>query len=374
MKTHYSDFAFSNQGLDRRGFLKGVGATGVLMLTANWSWSQDSSERKYGGDAMPGGTKADPKVFIAIHEDGTIDITCVRSEMGQGIRTSLALVVADELEADWESCRVVQAVGDEDVYGSQNTDGSRSMRHWFMPMRHCGAAARTMLEQAAAEQWKVSVSEVKASAHKVIHAKSGRSIGYGALAGKMAAQAVPEASSVKLKQDKAFRYIGKSQTLSIDGADMVSGQATYGADVRSDGMVYAVVARPPVFGSKMESLDDGGALKVAGVLKVIPIEGAVAPSGFNPLGGVAVVAENTWAAIKGRDALKIQWSSAANDSYDSKAYHRSLEEASLKPAKCFAKRAISTRPIPRRTRSMPQRITCLTSRTLRWSRRWRPLF
>ena len=333
MNPEFQNFSFVNRGLDRRDFIKGIGATGALILTANWSWSQDASEKKYGGAGMPGGTKEDPKLFIAINSDGTIDITCTRSEMGQGIRSSLALVVADELEADWQYCRVVQAVGDEAIYGNQNTDGSRSMRHWFMPMRRCGAAARTMLEQAAAANWNVPASEVNASLHEVNHAKSGRSIGYGDLAGKMASQAVPEMSSVALKSERDFRYIGKNQTLSIDGANIVSGRAVFGGDVRFDGMVYAVVARPPVFGSKADSYDDKGALAVKGVLKVISIEGAMAPSGFEPLGGIAVVAENTWAAIKGRDALNIRWSDSPNDVYDSKSYRKNLKEASLKPGK-----------------------------------------
>ena len=329
MKPTYNNFSFSNSSLDRRNFLKGVGATGAILLTANWTWGQDE-EKKYGGDAMSGGTKDDPKLFIRINKDGTIDITCTRSEMGQGIRSSLALVVADELEADWEKCRVIQAVGDESAYGNQDTDGSRSMRHWFMPMRRAGAAARTMLEEAAAKKWGVSASQVKASFHKVVH-RSGKEIGYGALAASMSSQPVPWSDAVKLKQTKDFRYIGKNQTHSIDGMDIVSGKAQYGADVRMDNMVYAVVARPPVFGSKAESYDDKAALKVKGVLKVIPIEGATAPSNFLPLGGIAVVAENTWAAIKGREALKIKWSSSSNDIYDSKQYHKDLEAASLKP-------------------------------------------
>lgn len=319
MNRPIKDFTFANQGLNRRGFLKGLGASGALILTAHWSWGQDAEAKKYGGDGMPGGTKSDPKLFIVIHPDGKIDLTCTRSEMGQGIRTSLALVIADELEADWQQCRVVQAPGDQDLYGNQDTDGSRSMRHWFMPMRRCGATARAMLEQAAAHEWKVPVAEVAALNHRVVHKSSGRSLGYGELAGKMAAQEVPPVEAVRLKASKDFRYIGKTQTLSIDGTDIVSGKAIYGADVRFDGMVYAVVARPPVFGSKLVSYDDAEALKIKGVLKVMVIEGAAAPSAFKPLGGVAVVAENTWAAMKGREALTIKWSASANDSYDSKA-------------------------------------------------------
>ncbi|MDA0348955.1 MAG: xanthine dehydrogenase family protein molybdopterin-binding subunit [Verrucomicrobia bacterium] len=331
MKPSFNHFSFANRSLDRRNFIKGVSATGAMLLTANWSWSQD--EPKFGADGMPGGTAEDPKLFVQIHADGTIDITCTRSEMGQGIRTSLALVLADELEADWEQCRIVQAIGDQDTFGNQDTDGSRSMRHWFMPMRRCGATARTMLEQAAASKWKVPVSQVKASNHKVVHKKSRREIGYGELASSMGSQTVPDNNSVTLKSEKDFRFIGKNQRLSFDGMDIVSGKANFGADIRLDDMVYAVIARPPVFGSKAESYDASDTLKVKGVLKVLEIDGATAPSNFLPLGGIAVVAENTWAAIQGRNALKVKWSSSPNDSYDSKTYHQSLISASENPGK-----------------------------------------
>ncbi len=332
MKRSFENLKITNHGIDRRGFLKGIGASGALLLTANWSWAQEVA-KKYGGEGMPGGTKNDPKLFIAINQDGTVYITCTRSEMGQGIRTSLALVVADEMEADWEQCRVVQAEGDEEKYGNQNTDGSRSMRHWYEPMRQCGAVARAMLEQAAARGWGVDVEDVRATKHSVVFPRGRMRVGFGDLAGAVARLPVPSGAAIRMKRPTEFRYIGKEQTLSADGEDIVSGKATYGADIRSRDMVYAVVARPPVFGSKAESYDATNALKVKGVLKVMEIEGTPAPSDFKPVGGIAVVAENTWAAIKGREALKIKWSESPNDSYDSMAYRRSLEEASVKPGK-----------------------------------------
>jgi len=333
MNSPFNNFSLVNQGMRRRTFLKGVGASSALLLTASWSWAQEEEEKKFGGDAMPGGTVENPRIFLAIHEDGTVDITVCRSEMGQGIKTSLALVVADELEAEWENCRVLQAEGDEAKYGNQNTDGSRSMRHWYQPMRRCGATARAMLEQSAADQWGVAVSEVKAASHMVTHASSGRSLGFGELAASMATLAVPDTRSVSLKNPEDFRYIGKNNSLSCDGNDIVGGKAVYGADVRFDDMLYAVIARPPVFGSKAESWDDAGALKVAGVVKVLAVKGYDAPAAFNPLGGVAVVAKNTWAAMKGAEALKVQWSSSPHDAYDSGAYRAAMEEASGKPGK-----------------------------------------
>ncbi|VVM61555.1 Isoquinoline 1-oxidoreductase subunit beta [Pseudomonas fluorescens] len=329
-----NDFALSN--LSRRGFLRGVGATSALVLAASWGWPDafaDEKEKKFGADGMPNGWVDDPKVYVSIAADGTVTVVCNRSEMGQGVRTSLTMVVADELDADWALVKVQQAPGDEVRFGNQDTDGSRSMRHWYEPMRRCGAAARTMLEQAAAAQWKVPVGECRAQLHKVIHQPSGRELGYGELAAAAGALAVPASNSLRLKQPSEFRYIGKESSRAIDGADIVNGRAVYGADVHFEGMLYAAIARPAVYGGKVKSVDDSAALKVPGVLKVVRIEGRPLPSEFQPLGGVAVVASNTWAAIKGRDALKIEWDDGPHASYDSVAYRKELEASSLKPGK-----------------------------------------
>ncbi|MDP4567635.1 xanthine dehydrogenase family protein molybdopterin-binding subunit [Pseudomonas sp. LPH60] len=327
-----SDFALSN--LSRRSFLKGVGATGALVLAASWGWQKAFAEdQKFGADGMPHGWVDDPKVYVSIASDGSVTVICNRSEMGQGVRTSLSMVVADELEADWAQVKVKQAPGDEARFGNQDTDGSRSMRHWYEPMRRCGAAARTMLEQAAAEQWQVPLSECRAQLHKVVHQPSGRELGYGALAAAAGALAVPARDSLRLKQASEFRYIGKEATRAIDGEDIVNGRAVYGADVHFEGMLFAAVARPRVYGGKVKSVDDSAALKVPGVIKVMPIDGRPLPSEFQPLGGVAVVASNTWAAIKGRDALKIEWDDGVNAGYNSIEYRKELEAAAQKPGK-----------------------------------------
>lgn len=327
-----SDFALSN--LSRRSFLKGVGATGALVLAASWGWQQAFAEdQKFGADGMPHGWVDDPKVYVSIASDGSVTVICNRSEMGQGVRTSLSMVVADELEADWAQVKVKQAPGDEARFGNQDTDGSRSMRHWYEPMRRCGAAARTMLEQAAAEQWQVPLSECRAQLHKVVHQPSGRELSYGVLAAAAGALAVPARDSLRLKQASEFRYIGKEATRAIDGEDIVNGRAVYGADVHFEGMLFAAVARPRVYGGKVKSVDDSAALKVPGVIKVMPIDGRPLPSEFQPLGGVAVVASNTWAAIKGRDALKIEWDDGVNAGYNSIEYRKELEAAAQKPGK-----------------------------------------
>jgi isoquinoline 1-oxidoreductase beta subunit len=305
--------------LSRRGFLQGMTAAGGFVLAAGFtSAARAADPPKYGADGMPNGWVDDPLVFVAIAPDGIVSITCHRSEMGQGVRTGMPMIVADELEADWKRVRVVQAPGDEKRFGNQDIDGSRSTRHFFEPMRRCGAAARTMLEAAAAKRWGVPVSEVEARNHEVVHAKSGRRLGYGALAKDAAQQPVPARDVVRLKDPSKFRYIGKAQ---------------YGIDTRLPGMLYAVVARPPVYGGKVVSVDAAEALKVPGVLKVVGIDASPAPAQFNPVGGVAEVASNTWAAIQGRRALKVVWNDGPNGSYDSVAFKAAMEESARKPGK-----------------------------------------
>ena len=314
-------------GPRRRAFLKtplvglvlGIGLPGVELAA--------QEPQKYGGDGMPNGLRESPKIFVQVAPDGTVSIVVNRSEMGQGIRTSLPRIVADELEADWKRVRVVQAPGDEAKYGNQDTDGSRSTRHWFVPMRRCGAAARQMLEQAAANQWKVPVGEVEAQMHQLVHKPSGKKLGYGAVAVAASKLDVPAAASLKLKDTSKFRYIGKTDATLVDGPVIVNGKSQFGIDTRLPGMLYAVVARPPVLGGKLKSFDAAEAMKMRGVVKVFAIEGAPPPSEFMPVGGVCVVARDTWAAIQGRKALKIEWDDGAHASYDSEAFRRELQEA-----------------------------------------------
>ena len=321
-------------GLGRREFLARVGALGGLVLIAGVAEvvkAQDAA--RYGADSMPHGWSDNPLAFIAIGEDGTVTIVVHRSEMGQGVRTGMPLIVADELEADWSKVRVTQAPADELKFGNQDTDGSRSTRHFFEPMRRCGAAARTMLEQAAAASWGVSVGEVQAVNHEVVHRKSGRKLGYGALARAAAQLPVPARESLRLKDPTRFRYIGKGKTHLADGRDIVAGKAQYGIDTRLEGMLYAVVARSPVLGGKVVRYDAAEALKIPGVVKVLQIQVSVPSAKFHPLNGVAVVAMDTWTAIKARNALKVQWDDGVHGSYDSKAYRAELEQAARKPGK-----------------------------------------
>jgi isoquinoline 1-oxidoreductase beta subunit len=164
--------------VSRRRFLRDVSALGGLVLAAGLPAAVRAQQApKYGADGMPHGWVDNPLVFVAIAENGIVSIVCHRGEMGQGVRTGMPMIVAEELEADWRRVRVVQAPGDEARYGNQDTDGSRSTRHFFDPMRRCGAAARQMLEAAAAAQWKVPIGEVEAKNHEVVHRPTGRKLG-----------------------------------------------------------------------------------------------------------------------------------------------------------------------------------------------------
>ncbi|MCG7199706.1 molybdopterin-dependent oxidoreductase [Marinobacter pelagius] len=333
--------------VSRRGLLKGMAGASALVLAARWDTGHANEKAQFGAGAMPGGWIDNPNVFIHIDADGVVTFINNRAEMGQGIRTSLAMVAADELGADWHQVRVEQAPANQDKYGNQNTDGSRSMRHWYEPIRRAGAAARLMLEQAAANQWGVPVSEVRTDVHKVVHPATGRDLGFGELAKAARELDVPGRNALVLKSDSELRFIGKESGLvngeltsaypkAVDGEDIVTGKAVFGADVDLDGTLYAVIARPPVYGAGITSVDDANALKVPGVKKVIRIDTADQPAAFNPLGGVAVVASNTWAALEGRRALKIEWDRAAagdNADYTSKAYREALEKAAQSPGK-----------------------------------------
>jgi isoquinoline 1-oxidoreductase subunit beta len=321
---------FKVENVSRRSMLKGLGIAGGFVLAAP-VMSRPAFAYETGAGKMPHGTVVDPRVFVAIAPDGIVTIVAHRSEMGTGVRTSLPLIVAEEMEADWSRVRVQQAHGDEVKYGNQDTDGSRSTRHYLIPMRQIGASARSMLEAAAAKRWGVPAAEVKAANHEVVHAASGRRIGFGDLAADAAKQSVPSVEGLKLKDPKDFRYLGKGEVSIVDLRDITVGTAHYGADIRLPGMKYAVIARPPVTGGKLVSFDATEAKKVSGVEKVIEVKGWPWPSKFQPLGGVAVIARNTGAAIKGRDALKVVWDDGANGKYDSVTYRGELEAAARKP-------------------------------------------
>jgi isoquinoline 1-oxidoreductase subunit beta len=309
----------------RRTFLGGMFSAGAFVLGARLL----PSEALASTDVAPAAWN--PSVYLGIETDGSVTIVAHRSEMGTGIRSVLPTVLADELDADWARVKIEQAIGDA-KYGNQNTDGSCSIRDFYDAMRQAGASARMMLESAAATQWGVPVAECKAQNHQVVHAGSGRKLGYGELAAAAAKQPVPKKEELKFKSPAEYRYIGKN-TPTVDRDDICAGRGTFGIDAKMPGMVYASIARSPVFGGKLKSYDDQEARKVRGVQKVVQLPEFKPPHGFQALGGVAVIADNTWAAMKGREKLKLDWESGENTSYDSAAYKQSLLETVRKPQK-----------------------------------------
>jgi isoquinoline 1-oxidoreductase beta subunit len=327
------------ENVSRRNLLKGIVGTGGLILAAQFlprsALADGGSVNAYktGADGMPGGVVWDPHVFVSIAPDGTVTIVTHRSEMGTGSRTSLPMVVADEMEADWARVKVIQAPGNEQKYGNQDTDGSRSIRHFIQPMRACGAATRQMLEHAAAITWGVSDTECRAENHKVIHVPTKRSLGYGELAATASGLKTPKMSTLQLKDPSQFKYIGKGEVQIVDLFNITTGKADYAQDIHVPGMKYAVVARPPVVLGKAKSFDEAAAMKVPGVIKVVRIDPTPMPAKFAPLGGVAVIANSTWAAIKGREALKVTWDDGPNKDYNSETFKAQMAEQARKPGK-----------------------------------------
>jgi len=300
----------------RRSFLIGAGlAAAGLAVGAVPAFAEDAKPI----------LEEHPSLFIQIAPDGVVKIVCHRSEMGQGIRSSSPALIADELGADMAKVVIVQADGDK-KYGDQNTDGSHSIRGSYDTLRKIGAAARMMLVAAAAKKWGVATSACVAHDHAVHHPPTKRSLGFGALAEDAAKMPVPKSSAIALRPTSELKTKNAILPL-VDGPAIVTGRATYGADVRLPNMLVAVVARPPVVGGVVAEYDASKALAVPGVRKVIKLPDATRPFGFKPLGGVAVLAAHTWAAMRGRAALDITWNAGENASYESTAYHAAMSDS-----------------------------------------------
>jgi isoquinoline 1-oxidoreductase beta subunit len=254
-----------------------------------------------------------PNAYVKITPDGKITIVVARSEMGQGVRTSLPMILAEELEADWKQIAIEQA-GASTLYGDQTTGGSASVRTTWDPMRKAGAAAREMLISAAALEWGVPRSGCKAENSAVIHAATNRRLTYGQLANRASAQPIP--TDVPLKQAKDYKIVGKAVPR-LDVPSKVDATAEFGIDFRLAGMKYAVLARCPVIGGKVASFDDKESRKISGVGYVGKISDSC----------VAVVADSVWSAMEGRRTLNVQWDEGANKDLNSAAIFESLKKS-----------------------------------------------
>ena len=257
-------------GPTRRDILSQIGAGGTFLLGLNLLSSRAQADRSAAGKRRQAGAEdLDAQLFVAIGSDGAVEITVHRSEMGQHVWTSMAQIIADELEADWQEVRVVQAEG-HPRYGDQNTDGSRSVRRNFDRLRLVGAAARHQLERAAAKRWACPPNDCEGILHRVRHKPSGKTLTYGELAAEAAALDLPKEAALVLKAPSQWRYISKDVS-SLSIPLMTAGAGVFGMDVRRPGMLYAVIARPPQVLGKVKSVDTSRALAVPGVLQVLEL-------------------------------------------------------------------------------------------------------
>ena len=305
-----------NKQISRRDFLKGsLAATGLTIAASITPFGirlVNASEMKEGAAAG-----FEPSVFYTITPDNVVKVMIPNSEMGQGVHTALSMIVADELEADWDQIRIQQSgaakeYGNPVLGGSQVTVASASCRGFYMPLRKAGAAGRAMLTEAAAKEWNVPKSECDAVKGTVVHHKSGRSLAYGQLSLKAAKLSVPPDPT--LKKESEFRYIGKSMPR-VDIPEKVSGKAIFGLDIDLPDMHYAVLARPPAYGAKPTSFDQNAATQVKGVRKVVPTQR-----------GIIVCAETLRAAWQGRDALKVKWDKGTHPELDNASIYKVFME------------------------------------------------
>ena len=322
------------RAIDRRDFLKFTGLSSAgLIFGMRLGAQEDSADRLA------------PDLFVSLESDGTIHIVAHRSEMGTGIRSVLPMVVADELGARWEDVRIVQATGDA-KYGSQNTDGSRSIWRFYDRMLLAGATAGQMLSQAAATRWGVGPETCQRRDSQVIHEPSKRRIAFKELIAEAAALPVPNAENLVYKDPKDRQYIGKGGAL-VDFKDIVHGKAVFGADIRLPDMLFAVIDRSPVHGGTARQFDATAAMAVPGVQSVETIAPFKGVHAFQALGGVAVLATHSHAAIQGRNQLQTQWNASPHDGYDSEAYRSALLETASKGGKVVRQKGDYAKAIER---------------------------
>lgn len=289
----------------RREFVKVVGLSGSGLLIAAYVPSQIAGALQ---DGKP--TIFSPSVYLQIDSNGIVTVFVHRTEMGQGVQTSLPMLISEELEIPIEKIKVVQANADS-KYGSQSTGGSWSIRSTFEPFRIAGATARTMLITAAAVKFGVDASKCFAENGFIVNSIDKKKISYADLVIEAAKLPVPK--DIKLKDPKEYKIIGK-RVHRTDTPDKIYGKAKFGFDIAIPGMFYSVIKRAPVFGAVVKSFDASEALKVNGVVQVVQISR-----------GIAVIANSTWSAIKGRDVLKIEWDLGKNANVSSESIKKEME-------------------------------------------------
>src|SRR4051812_43306584 len=315
------------QGTSRRGFLKASAATGGGLMLSFTLAPLSNAEASTGTDSAL-------NAFIRIAPDGIVTIAAKNPEIGQGIKTSLPMIIADELDVDWKDVRVEMAPYDPGKFGVQSAGGSTSTpRNWDM-LRHVGAAGRQMLVQAAANTWRVPERELTAASGVVTHAKTGRSMKYGELAAKAAKLPVPDLKTVTLKDPKDFRIIGVA-TRDVDGPAIVRGKPLFGIDTTVPGMLYAAYEKCPVWAGTVASANLDEVKAMPGVRHVFIVPGTLTPDSDRTLnaglsGGVAIVADTWWQANVARKKLRVTWNAGPAASQSSEGYAAQAAEFAKK--------------------------------------------
>lgn len=321
------------QRIDRRSFLKvsAAGAGGVLI---GLYMEPEAQAQGRGGPPPP---PPDPHTYIKIAADGTVTIMAKNPEVGQGIKTMLPMIIADELDADWKSVKIEQTDFDDKKYAGQIAGGSTATPTNWTPMRQAGAAGRAMLITAAAQTWGVPESECTTDAGKIYHKASNRSLGYGELASKMAALPMPALNTLKLKEQADYKIIGKSQT-QRELPNILTGKPIFGIDVTLPGMLYAVYEKCPVFGGKVASANLDEIKKLPHIRDAFVVERPdftepVLPMDPGLESGIAIVADYWWAAQSARvKNLKVTWNEGSRANFSSVLYAQKAEEMSKQPA------------------------------------------
>lgn len=306
-------------GASRRDLLKASVVGGGLVLSFSIAPKAEAAEGA-GAQAL--------NAYVRIAPDGIVTIMGKNPEIGQGIKTSLPMIIAEELDVAWENVRIEQADSDPKLYGRQFAGGSLATPMNWDDLRKVGAVARAMLVNAAATAWNCPPGECKTDAGHVIHVSTGRKASYGSLAGQCAGVAAPDPKTVPLKDPKAYRIIGHAKP-QYDTAKIVTGQPLFGIDVKVPGMLYATYEKAPVFGAKVASANLDAARAVKGVRKAFIVEGGTDLSGLLP--GVAVVGDSWWAARKGRNALNTQWADHPTAKQNSADFDKRAAELAVQP-------------------------------------------
>ncbi len=317
----------SENKLQRRTFIKASTAVGGgLLLGFNWFFSCKADtilEEEASKLVMPDNWY-EMNGFLKIGENGVVTIMSPNPEIGQNVKTSMPMIIAEELDVDWANVVVEQAPLNSDLFKRQVAGGSQSIRQGWDSLRKTGATAKQMLINAAAEKWEVDPSNCTANMG-VVNSSTGLSLSYGEIASDAAKMEVP--TEVKLKEANDFKIIGNSKT-NVDMEKIITGKPLFGIDTKKEGMVYAVVSRPKGFGMKLGSLDDAETRKVNGVIDVIQFGDINASRQGKQVDKVAVIASSTWAAMKGRKALKIDW--IKNETLEDTSFHDSKLDELLK--------------------------------------------